>query len=474
MQDGEAGGGTGRPRVTIEGSAREVENGAGGAAEAAPRSPSAGPEAAGAGTGAADETAAPPSAAMVWRPRLITAAISAGVAVVVVFLAVFALRYGSEMTARGVRAVSGAEAPREELAALRDEVAAVQARLASDQDLEDRLSDLEQRAESLEAAVAAAAEARAAASGTAEQAARTGSDNASRLADLETRFDALDAAAVDTSDALAALRDEIASAAEAGTSAAAVAARVARASRRLDALAGRVSGLEQNVSALTGDINEARAAASSASTAQQALAGRVDDLEAAARAGDTGDGAAAGRRIDDIALPAATAVHALLAGKAAAGEPFTREIAALRRALGDIPELDALSAHAAAPPPTLHELEGRLGAMPAGTGQPPAATSTGPSADGGDGILSRLLEQAESAVQVRRVDGATDSGASDSAAQMIANGDLAGAVEAVAAAPDGPAREVWLADARARLALDNAVAALGAVLDRRLAAARPE
>jgi len=450
MQSDDQAAGAKRPRATIEGSAREVTRPADDAAgDDAPHAAS-GPEP------AAGPAAFPPA----WRPTLIAAAIASACAVVAVFAVLAVLRFASEPSAGALRALVGAEQPARQVAELGHDIEALRARIATVERLETRLSDLARELDEVGQAQRAAGE-------TTSTAAAA---SAGRISELEDRFAALDAAALANSSAVEGLRREIAAAAESGASAAAVATRLSREVGRIDALESTLRGVEQNLSALRGetanlgDSLTARIEAARSGAAADGGSGASDRLDRLETATD-----GLSRRLDALALPAVLTAHDALVAKAAAGRPFDRELAAIALQIADGQALAALEPLAGRAVPTIAMLAERLTDLAAPDAVAPDRPGDADSEP--SGLVDRLVERASRLVQVRRVDPEGGAGELGRARALLGRNDLPAAAATVAALPRRAARDAWLDDARARIDLDRALAALDEALGRRVRAA---
>jgi hypothetical protein len=139
--------------------------------------------------------------------------------------------------------------------------------------------------------------------------------------------------------------------------------------------------------------------------------------------------------------------------------PYGATVAATRARLPQEPAvqgaLETLAAHAESGVPTRLALQERFRAL-AGEA---VAVSAG---DGEDGLMTGVLRRLGDIVQVRPVGEQTGQGAGATLARAEARltaRDLAGAVAEVGALSGAPAETMapWLADAKARLAVDRAV-----------------
>ena len=443
MQSDDQPDGARRPKATIEGSAREVSPPPSGAPSAS---------AAAGGEPPPDQDRAPARASVPARAHVIAAAIAAAAAVVTVFALMAVLRFGSDTTAGAWRVLTGAEAPRLEVAALDQQTEALRARISTLERVESRLTGLGARVDAMEAAAAVAAE-------------RAGEEDAAttaRIAGLETRLAAIDDATVAATGAVEDLGREIAAAAATGASAAAVATRLARETARIDALESRIGGFERNLSQAAGEAARALDAVKDRVAGAPApdIAARLDALEAGA--------GRIGARIEALSMPAILATHDALVAKAAAGASFGQEAAALAAQLGDEPALRPLLDFGSRPIPTPAMLADRLDGLDAGGGDgppAPAGEDTAPT-----GLVGRLLERAGNAVRIRRVSG-SDNAIISRAGELLERGDITAAAATLATLPQGDARDRWLEDARARIDLDRALADLDRALDARIASA---
>lgn len=155
------------------------------------------------------------------------------------------------------------------------------------------------------------------------------------------------------------------------------------------------------------------------------------------------------------------------------GKPFQGELAALRQVAPADLDLSALEPYAEQAVPTrsalLQSLRAHAVALPAA---PPAKE--------GDSLLGQLLNSAQSVVRVRRTDGTSPGSGKRAVARVIERleaGDLAAALDDARALPDfaREALETWTAQAKQRLALDQAAAAmqkrLAQLLEQKAAAA---
>jgi uroporphyrinogen-III synthase len=292
-----------------------------------------------------------------------------------------------------------------------------------------------------------------------ERAAAAAKARADRLAALEDRVEQLPNGAAELADSVRAL----------------VAARQAT-DRRLDALDAILEIVETRLIDLGARVEVAEAAAvrgpDAARRTEQSLAaldGRLGALERSreafgfeSRLAALEQRAAAIAAAPDMAalVVAVAQLRAVLAGSGR----FGAELAGVRAILGEDPEsrphLAALAARAETGVPTLTVLESRFGGVAAAA----ARAARGPE---GEGWVASSIRRLQALVSWRRTgkDAEAAGGVEMRLARAeaaLAKADLAGAVQALDGLDGAAARAAggWLADARARLQADRAVAAL--------------
>jgi len=225
---------------------------------------------------------------------------------------------------------------------------------------------------------------------------------------------------------------------ERGAEAAALAAVAAENQR----LAAELAALREELARLSG-AREAEARAAEARLAEE--------RRAAARQEDAGR---------EARLAAAIAA---LRTAFARGPDAGAELAALRALAAGQPRvaaaLGAVEAIAATAPPSVAELRARLAPLAAEALR--AASATNPSAGWWDAALARLSSLA-AVRRVGEVEGEDAEALLARAERRLQAGELAAAIDLVAriAGPAAPVLAPWLAQARARAALDDALAAL--------------
>jgi uroporphyrinogen-III synthase len=292
-----------------------------------------------------------------------------------------------------------------------------------------------------------------------ERAAAAAKARADRLAALEDRVEQLPNGAAELADSVRAL----------------VAARQAT-GRELDALAATLEILETRLIDLGARVEVAEAAAvrgpDAARRTEQSLAaldGRLGALERSreafgfeSRLAALEQRAAAIAAAPDMAalVVAVAQLRAVLAGSGR----FGAELAGVRAILGEDPEsrphLAALAARAETGVPTLTVLESRFGGVA-------AAAARAAREPEGEGWVASSIRRLQALVSWRRTgkDAEAAGGVEMRLARAeaaLAKADLAGALQALDGL-DGAAAQAardWLADARARLQADRAVAAL--------------
>jgi hypothetical protein len=302
--------------------------------------------------------------------------------------------------------------------ALAARLARAEAELAAPRALPREVPALADRATRIEAALARLSEATTA--------------QASRLAVLEREL------RQDIEAARAAAQPSPEAARERGAEAAALAAVAAENQR----LAAELAALREELARLSG-AREAEARAAEARLAEE--------RRAAARQEDAGR---------EARLAAAIAA---LRTAFARGPDAGAELAALRALAAGQPRvaaaLGAVEAIAATAPPSVAELRARLAPLAAEALR--AARATNPSAGWWDAALARLSSLA-AVRRVGEVEGEDAEALLARAERRLQAGELAAAIDLVAriAGPAAPVLAPWLAQARARAALDDALAAL--------------
>lgn len=293
-----------------------------------------------------------------------------------------------------------------------------------------------------------------------------------RIAGLERRMSGLEEGRQAASGATAALQGRIEKleatlaalerTASQGGDVAGTAAIRARIGEAVSELEPRLAALRSDMDALSSRVEDLSEAAPEGG----ALAGQAARLEALER------GLEAVRDESAGAGGAALAIRLNALSRAAGkGEPYAAQLEALKAAAPDDAGLAALDAWASAGAPSLAALQRRF------PERAKAALDAAPAADGDGSLVDRFLDSARSVVRVRRADGeAGGPGAVLSRMESrLREGDLDAAV-ALAGELPAPGREAlapWLDDARARIALDAALASTSDGLARRLAGAQP-
>jgi len=176
-------------------------------------------------------------------------------------------------------------------------------------------------------------------------------------------------------------------------------------------------------------------------------------------------------RNDRTLVLAAGQIRDALAGSG----PFEAPVAVIRAVAPDDADLSGpltvLASHAKAGVPSRVRLAQELAALPAKLAQPAPLAP-------GAGIWDRVTDKMSRLVTIRRVDDGNPGGTAPpgpdhliaQAAQALAAGDLAGAVQILQALDDMAAAKTWLDAAQARLDCEQAVQALDAAAIQRLGA----
>ncbi|MEE8393459.1 MAG: hypothetical protein V3R66_03880 [Rhodospirillales bacterium] len=137
--------------------------------------------------------------------------------------------------------------------------------------------------------------------------------------------------------------------------------------------------------------------------------------------------------------------------------PFSKELAALKTMAGDGSEISRslknIEPYASSGVPTLDSLSRRFAEVALLIDGPPLAAP-------GEGWLGRAMNRLSSLISVRRVDSQSDT-AITQAGKRLKEGNLAAAVQAIGKfASTSPKVSAWLDDARARLTVEQSIAAL--------------
>ncbi|MGB6970427.1 MAG: mitofilin family membrane protein, partial [Methyloceanibacter sp.] len=142
-----------------------------------------------------------------------------------------------------------------------------------------------------------------------------------------------------------------------------------------------------------------------------------------------------------------------------AGRPFAAELAAVQTLLPETQDLGDLAAHAGAGIPTVPELAQKLQTLA-------QASLTPPPPGGSESFVDSVIASAKSAISVRRIDAAAESGEPGDvltrAEAALKQGDLAAAMKEVETLP-APSRDAftgWLDEARARIAANETLGKL--------------
>jgi hypothetical protein len=224
---------------------------------------------------------------------------------------------------------------------------------------------------------------------------------------------------------------------------------------RASADPAKLQALADSLNALKGD--DAKLAADT-----RALRDRLDRLEAEASRNAAADAARA------ALVLAVSQLGAAVAGPGPYAQPLAA-VAALVQGDADLgPAIATLQAHEATGVPTLVDLAGRFDAVSVAAARAAIVPDR-------PGWIGEMLAHLSRLVVIRRTGGDVAGEGPDAllarAEARLRAGDLAGAVTALSTLEDGPAEAVkpWLADARARIAVDSALASLSARAAARLA-----
>jgi hypothetical protein len=214
-------------------------------------------------------------------------------------------------------------------------------------------------------------------------------------------------------------------------------------------------------------VEETRAALAKAREAIDATRGEIDGLK-----GEMSDISASVATLGpkrDTASLLLLAVGQLTTATSGPGG-FATELATVRRIAGSdeatVAAFDSLSAHASGGTPSRTSLRARFPAVMESALQTRAAGTA-------EGTIGEALNRVAALATVRKLsrnEVASVDAALNVAEVAVAEGDLAGAVDALTTL-DGPAADKvagWVADAKARLAVDAAVSTLSAVVLERL------
>lgn len=243
----------------------------------------------------------------------------------------------------------------------------------------------------------------------------------------------------------------------------------ARSREELKALLGRLESTERTIAT----VRQMAMAAQATSTAAEATQSLQELSDRLARLESTGGKAAdINKRLDaleKLETKAATGAQATVIAvsqvrEAARGAaPFNKELEALKTVAGtdeQIAKLVAsLSPYASRGVAKVATLQDRFPGVAARVAR---ASRT----RGGSGWFDQTLDRLSSLVSLRRIDQSTDPASPDAilaaAEAELKDGDLIEAVQALEALQGAPreAAEPWLKDARARIAVEQAVAAL--------------
>ena len=223
-------------------------------------------------------------------------------------------------------------------------------------------------------------------------------------------------------------------------------AEAADASELLGQLMRRVAELEGRTDSLAGKTAKV-----------DEISQRIETLEASTAAAGTTASAAS-------AASAAVLAVGQLSDAVGGGGSFSAEFQALKATVGTDAEMveavAALEPHAASGTPTVADLTNRFSTAAADIVRAEAALH-------GDGWMEQAVNRVTSLVSIRRTGTrAAAAGGVEAAVaraeELLGGGDLAGAVDALSGL-EGPAVDAaagWLKDARSRLAVEKAVAAL--------------
>lgn len=217
----------------------------------------------------------------------------------------------------------------------------------------------------------------------------------------------------------------------------------------LDALSARVRSLDARVATLA-----TRSDLAAQSAAVAAL--RKDVTALSARLASAGGRSAPAERAAALVL-AVGQLEDTLRG----GAPYGDALAVVRRLAGAdaafADSLAILAKYAKTGAPALPALQRRFADIAPTLGRPPWK-------EGGEGWVAAALRKIDSVITVRRIGGADGVAPAVRAERALAAGDLAGAVAALdGATASGKSKDAlarWIADAKARLAVTDAVAAL--------------
>jgi uroporphyrinogen-III synthase len=263
---------------------------------------------------------------------------------------------------------------------------------------------------------------------------------------------------------------------------------------RIDALAARPAASPPDQGALAPRVDDLEKRLSAAQADRQAFADQLGDIQKKLASGVTSDQlaglSAENQRLSEqmadlqrqvAALGAARQQTAarqgvlLAAGQvalaAASGSPIGPGLATLRTLAGDDPKLTAaigeLQPVADRPVPSAGSLAERFSSVATAAMHAAQAEAAPPVASGGllEAWWHDMVRRLSAAVTIRKVGeiAGDDPGARIARAeQRLAGHDLGGAVDALGGLSGAPAQAVagWLADARARLALDKGLADL--------------
>lgn len=160
--------------------------------------------------------------------------------------------------------------------------------------------------------------------------------------------------------------------------------------------------------------------------------------------------------------------YSALADSIAQGAPYAAELDRLASLVPNAPGLDVLREHAASGVATLAALDERLAQLALQQREVPQPFPAEPAQDG---LWPAMRERLEGLVKVQKADELNWGPVVAQARQALKDGDLASAIASIEGAPEAPPGELqaWLAEARARRAVDEGRDRLSASVLRQLA-----